>query len=438
MSGLYQALQTSVAGLRAKSQSMAAISNNIANVRTVGFKRTEIDFTTLVTQATTQTSFTPGGVATRPLMTVDIQGPSQGTTSPTDLSVAGNGMFCVRRTPESNLQNPVYFSRAGSFRPDEAGFLKNTAGYFLQGWPVDQNGNITGNNIGDLQTIQVANLTSPARQTSTITFAGNLPAEDPTVAAPTHVERIKVYDSLGVAHNVEFTFQRIATAPGATGTWQVSITNMNLVNDSTTNSLSAGAIVVNPATINFDASGLPLNNPDITLNFAGATLSTGGVIGNGAGVNGSIAVDFGSQSQADGLTMNANKFFASKKENNGIPHGTMSGVNIDESGNVVVSFDNGFKRTLYKLPLATFNNPNGLEEITGNAYQETSDSGTALLQSPLVGSAGKISASSLEGSNVDIAKEFTDMIVVQSAYTADTRAITTTNTMLDELLRIRV
>jgi flagellar hook protein FlgE len=183
------------------------------------------------------------------------------------------------------------------------------------------------------------------------------------------------------------------------------------------------------ASIKFDKDGLPAG-------FNVATMSVSG-FANGAADLSSVTLDFGTIGEADGMTQFGADFTPTSVQQNGARYGMFSGVTIASDGLVTALFDNGEMRPIYKLPLATFVNPNGLESRSGNVWSATGASGNPLLGVADQGPAGEITQSALEASTVDIAKEFTDMIVVQRAYSAATKIISTADEMLEELGRLK-
>ena len=139
---LFSALTAGVSGLSAQSSAMGAIADNITNVNTVGYKNADIDFKTLVTKQTTSTFYSAGGVQARTKNTFDVQGLLQSSSSQTDIAISGNGFFLVNEARQSGTGDEYLFTRAGSFARDDEGFLRNTAGFYLQGWPTDTDGNV--------------------------------------------------------------------------------------------------------------------------------------------------------------------------------------------------------------------------------------------------------------------------------------------------------
>ncbi|HEY8964153.1 MAG TPA: flagellar hook-basal body complex protein [Alphaproteobacteria bacterium] len=210
---LFGSLITGVSALSAQAQAMGMIANNIANVQTVGYKRREAAFQSLVTSESANARYTPGSVLARAVQKIDGQGALQQTNSTTDVAVSGNGFFVVQREP-TGLQESL-FTRAGSFSEDANGYLKNTAGFYLMGWRIDANGNLPSgrDDISSLEAINVSLLGGLTKATNTAEFNINLNATEDRIAYPLSTSQaadfkrtIKVYDSLGEAKDVELQF----------------------------------------------------------------------------------------------------------------------------------------------------------------------------------------------------------------------------------------
>ena len=190
---LFGSLFSGVSALNAQSQAMAMIADNISNLNTVGFKASTARFETLVTASPTDTTFTPGGVRARTLALIDQQGLVQSSASPTDLAIAGQGFFVVRTSTDGG--GTTQFTRAGSFRPDSLGNLANTAGFFLQGWPLDANGRLPGEpgnvtnttsfaDLASLETVNVNAISGVAASTTNVAIGANLTASQLIFAGP--------------------------------------------------------------------------------------------------------------------------------------------------------------------------------------------------------------------------------------------------------------
>jgi flagellar hook protein FlgE len=206
---LFGALFSGVSGLAAQSDAFGAISDNITNVDTVGYKQVQNEFQTLVTEPMTATNYTSGGVGYAPTSLVDQQGLLQSSTSTTDLGITGNGLFVVNSVADPTAANGQYlFTRAGSFTANKAGDLVNTAGFFLQGWPIDANGNIPvdQSDLTELQTVNVNSLTGIATPTTAVSLEANLESsQTPGINGATLASN----GSLGIAGNVD-----VGTATG--------------------------------------------------------------------------------------------------------------------------------------------------------------------------------------------------------------------------------
>lgn len=228
---LYGALFAGVSALTAQSQAMGMISDNIANVNTVGYKRSEAAFSSMVTAQTRATSYAPGAVRASTLSRIDQQGILQQSSSATDIAISGNGFFVVKNST-SDMQEPFY-TRAGQFSEDSQGFLVNPAGKYLMGWPVDQNGNLTvgSGDIASLSPVDVAFLGGITRPTTRAEGALNLDAKQipyvyplgtPATQQANFSRPITVYDSLGEAQNVTMKFFK-TTSPTATAAGSIDV-----------------------------------------------------------------------------------------------------------------------------------------------------------------------------------------------------------------------
>ena len=717
---LFGSLTSGVSGLTAQSSALGAISDNITNVNTVGYKGVQVDFQTLVTVQTSTTLFSPGGVQSAPRQDTGVQGLLQSSTSQTDIAISGSGFFVVNEANAPTLSNEFLFTRAGSFFQDDEGFLRNTSGFYLQAWPTTADGTVTTNNTAltipnqnvistdFLATVNLNRVGGTATATSNIGIGTNLPSTD--TVGTTHKTDVQFFDTLGNANTTSFNY----TKGNRDNEWDVNVTPPSGVNVVTLYSDTAGAsvyesrgqleftalpadgstviidgityefdnnasraetatikpvtittsatvanavaalvaavkaqdsdysdygtftndrIVVNPGSstgiyftddgtgsISVDPTGLlttagarattqdssftvaqtAVANRDfhqftftagqvlaegsvITINdinyeidsdatvtgtnvavtattgagltaaqlntfltnletaietndpaFASGassvrirnsadttiagplttendtlvidTLSSGSfnVLFNDNSVNSGVAfttapsdangdatyavgtnfavnknqaitfdsdglpasfavaemeitgfangaanmdddasnseritLDLGRVNEANGFTQFGAEFTPGFITQNGSQFGTLAGVTIDESGLMTALFDNGETRPIFKIPLATFVNVNGLSARSGNVWNQTQSSGDSTLREANNGSAGSIAQAALESSTVDIGEEFTSMIIVQRAYSAATKIISTADEMLEELVRIK-
>lgn len=440
---VYGALFSGVSGLNANSNALGMISDNITNMNTVGYKATKAQFSTLATEAASQTTYSPGGVQAKPQTLVDNQGLLEASESPTDLGISGSGFFVVSDSPEDGVASgDLQFTRAGSFSADDEGFLKNTAGLYLKGWPIDENGDIP-TNLGDLNTLETINiqgLTGTAEATTDVKIRANLRSSQSVSSAvsggtydatdtnnnlasgnvaPDFERNVQVFDAQGGTHTITMGFLKDST----NNQWNVELYSDDV--STPDQPISSGTMAFNP-----DGS-LDLANTDTALTDPISVNWT-----NGAQAS-NITFDFGSDGKTNGMTQFDSTSTLISSSVNGAVFGNVQGVDIGEEGVVTAQFDNGLIKDVFKLPLATFQNPNGLERRNGNAFIQSDQSGTFSLQQAGTGGAGKFAPSTLEASTVDLAEEFTDMITTQRAYSAATRIITTADEMLTELNRVK-
>ena len=235
---LYGALFSGVSGLSAQSSAMGAISDNISNVNTIGYKETDVNFQTLVTAQSSSTEYSPGGVQSKPRSGVDVQGLLQSTSSTTDISISGSGFFVVNsdNAPATSGKGEFAYTRAGSFKVDKDGYLQNTSGWYLQGWPLmnwdgtatashqtignttfmkaykDTAGALTYINDGvvnpkNLQSFNLNDIAGTAQPTSSVRMGANLPSSD--AVGTTHQTNALMYDSLGNDHNALMTWDKV-------------------------------------------------------------------------------------------------------------------------------------------------------------------------------------------------------------------------------------
>ncbi len=696
---LFGALSSGVSGLTAQSSAIGAISDNITNLSTVGYKNTQVDFQTLVTKQTSATFFSAGGVQSRPRQDTGIQGLLAASSSSTDIAISGNGFFVVNEAAQATITDEYLFTRAGSFFQDNDGFLRNTAGFFLQAWPTDPSGVVIPSNRSltvpnqnvisrdFLETVNLNRVGGTASATSTIAIGANLPSNDTggtvrktdvqffdSLGNPTSlsVNAVKstvdnnwdlviepppgtavltledgaatplVYDSIGqieftarpvegaiikidgisyvfdsdaagvtenattkrwitsptgsIADDVtalvtavrlqdsdfdatsgrisvkvgdistvvfnakgndtividpaflldangvgaakqttqfdvkqqaaiyadttqfhfpgvpdagdtikinDITYTFVDGAPGAlqvqrnvggdttatilaaletliiasdpeftsakvrvralnqannTGTFvndtlvlssksngnvfTVEFTGSLVAANQITNTLKAptllasGVAVDTEFAIEFDSAGIPkkfnVSRMEV-LDFSNGAADMNGVA---PGVS-KVTLDLGTVTEANGLTQFGGSFTPVFITQNGSQFGTFAGVTITDDGLVTALFDNGETRPVFQLPIATFVNVNQLGSRSGNVWNATEASGDPTLRIAASGSAGIINQTTLEQSTVDIGTEFTKMIVVQRAFSAAAKIITTADEMLEELLRVK-
>lgn len=441
---LFGSLYTGVSGLSAQSRSLSMISDNIANVNTTAYKGAVAQFSSLVTKSSSTAFYRPGGVEITANYQVNSQGLIQSSASGTDVAIVGNGFFVVNDQIDGSGEQ--LYTRVGSFQPDFLGNFQTPSGYYLQGWRLDENEEVI--DVNTIETVNTRSLNGIATPTSEVELGLNLDADTPaftgayavgqlaayinsdgtTGVQPSFSREIEVFDSLGRAHNVTLA---VLKDPAA-NTWQMEMVGVT----AEVEAASHPDGLISSGTITFDGNGA-LASINLTPTFGGTGTTTQIQWLQTDGANTSeIDFDFGDLGTSNGMTQVADESSVSYVLQNGAEVGDLSGIRIDADGYVIAGFSTGEQRKLYKLPISTFANPPGLVPQSGNVYSQSEASGQYNLRDAGTGSAGRLSPAALETANVDIADEFTKMIVTQRAYTANARVISTSDQMLEEVIRI--
>ncbi len=452
------AMLAGASGMRANSSALAAISDNIANVNTVGYKRLRNDFTSLLNTQNHQTTYNAGGVMSRSSPLMNEQGSTVASSVSTHLAVSGDGYFVVRgRSDDATSGDPYFYTRAGQFTPDSSGYLQNTAGFYLQGWPVDSTGNVTASptDLNALQPVRVSGIAGGAEATARLSLSANLQSSrelSPAVVngtydaadtnnnmasgavAPDFQVPIQVYDSQGGLHTLTMSF--LKAGPNQ---WYTEV------------HMAAGDIDPGGGTLVDGqlATGMLAFTPFGQLDATNSTLPTSvtiGVAGSNAGPewNASLGLaaqtitfDMGGPNSPGGLTNYDSPSVLGTSQVDGTPFGSLASVDVDDDGYVTAIFTNGLTRRIYQIPLATFGNANGLIPEQGGIYRLGPNTGALSMRGAGVAGAGDIKARALEASTVDLAEEFSNLIITQRAYSASSKIITTADEMLDELIRLK-
>lgn len=458
---LFSALTVAVGGLNAQSRSIGHISDNISNTSTVGFKRIDTEFQSLVTQSTTALS-DPGGVRAKPLYQNDIQGNLVQSQNATSLAIGGKGFFIVQQpvtgsSGATTFTNEKLFSRRGDFRLDKDGYMINGAGFVLTGYELDT----SGTRSAEVKPVQISALIDKPVATSNVTYKANLPASSPTGvdAVDFSPSTIQVYDNVGSKHTLSFDWQKMST-----GNWRLAVNIADGLANADFTGFGSGATFTTGSTSTVTAgSAIPTQYLDFAFNTS-SPAGTPNLITNrglsdfftvvsdtstgqpatvtfnasfaGAG-NQQIKLDFGKWDQSSGVTQfDSTALNVNSIEQNGIPQGSFRDLEVNDTGFISANYDNGRSRTLYQVQLAQFNSPDNLQRKDGGVFSSTIASGSANVGDPGSNGNGKIVSNTLEGSNVDIADEFTKMIQAQRVYSANARTITTANSMLEEVINI--
>ena len=445
---------------------MDVIGNNIANINTTGFKRGRVNFQDMFYQqmqgAARPTEVLGGvnpvevglGMTIASIDTIHTQGSFQSTGVGTDLAINGNGFFIL------DDRGAEVYTRAGNFYLDREGTLVNSNGLRVQGWMAED---IGGTRILDtsrsLESLVIpVGAKDEARETTMVYFACNLDKRTPEIAddaseaeirAGAWSTSINIYDSFGDLHVARVVFTRV---PGTNNSWQGEVI-VNPDSEIPTNT-SVGMGDDPPApggptvfVVNFDNNGMLMS----VVDAAGNEDAAGSLIMN-------VAYDLQTANPQDDGTMTRHNFqlnlgtvggltnsmtqYAERSstrinEQNGNPMGYLENFRIDSAGVITGIFDNGNLRVIGQIGLASFTNQGGLEKIGDNNYRMTTNSGNANIGTSGLAGKGFIQAGVLEMSNVDMADQFTDMIITQRGFQANSRTIQTADQMLQELLTLK-
>jgi flagellar hook protein FlgE len=436
---LFGAMNSAISGLNAQSHAFGNISDNVANSQTAGFKRVDTSFISYLTTSSLNAN-EPGAVVAKPDYVNSVQGTITQTDNPLALAIAGQGFFAVSQQvgqlnglPTFNPQQ--FYSRAGDFQLNKTGYLVNSAGLYLNGWVVDP---LTGDaNQNSLAPIQVSQTVFNPVATSEVTLSANLPATPADgigVPGSPISSSIDVYDSLGTVHAITLNWEQTAS-----NTWTVSISAA----DADITNLGSAVVTFGSASGNSVPEGTigDIGTTTGTVVAGGYAADTAAVMSFDAtfdGVPQTILLNMGTYGQTGGVTQYAGTTYNLRGlTQNGVPPGSFSGVTMQSNGNIVVNYDNGQTRTIAQVPLITFNNPDALQRQNGQAFTATLESGTPLAEQAGTNGAGVLVTSSIEGSNVDIASEFSKLIVAQRAYSANTKVVVTADDLLQQTIDMK-
>ena len=449
--GIFGAMTTAISGLNAQSFALENISGNIANSRTTGFKRVDTSFADMVPDLPPRRELS-GSVGAFSKNTATVQGDLQASSIATNMGISGEGFFMVRERTGGTPALPVFgggtlYTRRGDFERNSEGFLVNGTGYYLMGYPMDP---LTGAaSSASPQPIQVTTNNLAARQTSVINYQANLPKHPytstytssayaagsdllsvplqlATIPASSNTQfqaetipgqTVTVYDVAGSPINVQYRWGKTDNTVGSE-TWSLYYMSDSAATGAATMwtrvsnnvQFSASGAMTAPATgiINSAYTVNGATSPAVDLNF-GTTNLTQREVESSPGVLTGVAVS-----------------------QDGYSTGTFLGVQVGDGGRIMASYSNNQTIPVAQVPLAQFSADNLLKRRDGGVFEETLESGQAVLED-----AGRnILGGTTENSNTDIADEFSKMIITQQAYSANTRVVTTAQTMLQDVINI--
>ncbi|WP_065754435.1 flagellar hook protein FlgE [Bradyrhizobium paxllaeri] len=457
------AMNTAISGLTAQSYAMGNISGNIANAHTPGYKRIDTSFADLVTDQGPKRAMA-GPVLAEARFTTSLQGPLNSTGVATNMAINGSGFFTVmQRTSDSGAGQSLY-TRRGDFGIDKDGYLVNGTGGHLLGNNLDPvSGRITSSGL-----IKIANASLPGRQTTKIDYAANLPkmpittasaagdsapyavpaavVTDPSLSAPDLTKKVTgtaqvsafldksimgpslaIYTSGGAPVSLSTRWAKVQDAAPSSAPPKNAIWNLFYASSSGA-SKDSDWINVGSA-FSFDSSGkfLPPASANVTRN-GNASVKIPQVTVDGA-IIGDITMNLGT----GGLTQyaaSAGTATTSTLTQDGYAAGTLKSLSVSADGTIIGAFSNEMTAPVATAGIVNFTNPNGLRAASGGNYEQTRDSGP-----PIAGlNGGTIVGGNIEGSNSDLASQFSRLIATQQAYSANVKVMTTSQQMMSELL----
>lgn len=420
---LYSVMRTGVSGMNAQSSKLGTVADNIANSNTTGYKRASTEFSSMVLSQGSG-KYNSGAVKANTVYSISSQGPISYTTSGLNLAIDGNGFFVVA---DSN-GTPV-LTRAGAFVIDKDGYLVNTAGYQLQGYPITDGVATTpvANGLGGLESINVSQNQLIATPTTSALLWTNVPegadivaaADLPSVngAGSTYSAKTSmiVFDNLGNEVKLDIYYSKTAET-GADSDWEVTIFN---------------AADAGPGG-GFPYSSGPLSTQSITFS------RTTGKLEAASATSINVAVPNGGAFDLDlsGSTSVAAGFAIAEVGRNGNAPSAVESVEFSSDGTLSAVYADGTRRALYRIPLATVPSPDKLTVLSGNIYTASNDSGEIRVGFPGENGLGKLEVGAKEDSNVDIASELTSMIESQRAFTANSKVFKAGSDLLEELVNL--
>jgi flagellar hook protein FlgE len=462
---MMRSLYSGVSGMQNHQTRMDVIGNNISNVNTTGFKRGRVNFQDMISQqmsgAAKPTDELGGvnpkevglGMNIASIDTIHTQGSLQTTGVQTDIAISGNGFF-VQKSGEK-----TYFTRAGAFGVDNQGTLVNPGnGMKVQGWQAkDVDGQLILNTSSQTEDLVIpVGSKIAARATTNVNYACNLDkrmveipegASQADVMQSTWATEFQVYDDFGEQHTLNVSFTRV---PGSQNQWQATV-NVDPTNaEATATRVGVGTTdgTANTFIVNFDNLGKLSGIADTAGNASAPTgnvvlQASYNVMGANPGADGNptrqtFNINLGEiGSVRNTITQFAEKSSTKAYEQDGFTMGYLENFKIDQSGVITGVYSNGANRTLGQLAMASFANQGGLEKAGENTYVQSNNSGIANISTSGVAGKGKLIAGALEMSNVDLTEQFTDMIVTQRGFQANSKTIQTSDTLLETVLSLK-
>lgn len=423
---------TALTGLNAATADLNVKSNNIANINTIGFKGSRAEFGDVYALTTFGNSNTAigSGVVLNNVAQQFNQGSLEITNNALDLAISGNGQGFFALSPALDNQQVLY-SRAGAFNINREGYVTNSSGQYLLGFPVNADGSVSSTALAGTSPIRLPAAAGAPQATTEVEIAVNLPSTatgfDPAVTAIdpndpltyTNSTSTNIFDSLGNESTLTYYYQKTDTD----NEWLVEVYLTESTGSQTLLEFGPGQT---SKTLTFD----PALGGALDTSISAAETYTYSGLSSGA-------VDLQFEVNFAGSTQNSAAFTVLDTDQNGFPTGRLTGVDIGDGGLVQAQYSNGQTVNIAKIVLADFPNPQGLKQIGNTAWEATQASGDVRIGEAGTGSFGLIQSGALEASNVDLTKELVGLITAQRNFQANSKAIETNNAITQTIINLR-
>jgi len=438
-----------LSGLNAAAKDLQVTGNNIANSNTTGFKESRTEFVDVYSASVYGVSKSQAGSGVRVANVAQQfnQGSSNFTNNNLDMAIAGEGFFSMSADPAAT--KPTVYTRAGEFKVNSEGYVVNNQDDYLMSFAPNGTTLAEGFTEGVFSPLQISSTQGAPAGTENITTEVNLNAQelkplafasvDPTDATTyNHTSSITIYDSQGNAHiaSMYYVAQTVGDTPetGTTNQWDAYFFIDGEAFDVDGTHHVAGDVTHAPTTLDFNTNGTlnTITTPAGVINSP-QTFDIGPI--TSSDISASLDVDpleftydFG------GSTQFSSAFAVRDLAQDGLAVGTLTGIDIDDSGAVLARFSNGGIDVLGKVALTRFANSQGLAKVGDTSWKETVDSGEAISGQAGTGNFGLIQSGALEGSTVDLSEQLVHLIIAQQAYQANAQTITTEKTIVQTIL----
>lgn len=405
---------TALSGLAANNTALDVVGNNLSNLNTTGFKADAIQFKDIMGQTSGSTEI-GAGVATSGTSKQFTQGSIQPTSGALDAAIEGNGVFVLKTASGSTV-----YTRAGSFKFDGTGTLVTSTGEKVQGWTAVNGVLNTNGNVGDISSTAVAS--QPPIATTKMTVSANLDAS--AAKGTVFSTPLQVFDSLGVSHTLTYTFTKTGS-----NAWSYDV---SIPGDDLTGGTAGKATSLASGNLTFDSAG----NLTAPLPAAPVDVKTTTGLASGA-TDLNMTWSLYSSDGTSLVTQFAQTSSASATTQDGLQAAQLTGIQLGDNGTLMATFSSGKQIAIAQVALAAIGNPDSLVSVGDNNFKVGTDTLTPTVGVPNTGNRGNILGGSLESSNVDLAKEFTNLIIYQRGYQANAKVITTQDQIDQVLLNIK-